>query len=186
MRCLQSQNLKNKYNLVSATNNLITNLIVSVGLGIDWNSQVIMRAGGFRARHAAKMNAAAEVLSLKHWPPRGVYTRWRPRKRFCSGIVCIPPTSARKLPAPVYGVCSKLDIRAVIFCYFRNATPQLRPSKVIHTKQFQNGTLAKLCPRAHRTTTPARVLRRFAVTPLIRPESMSSAEINTSKPTSHY
>ena len=28
------------------------------------------------------MNAAAEVLRLRHWPPRGVYTRWRPRKRF--------------------------------------------------------------------------------------------------------
>jgi hypothetical protein len=44
-------------------------------------------------RQALKMNAATEVPSLKHWSPRGVCTRWRPRKRFCSGITCIPPTS---------------------------------------------------------------------------------------------
>jgi len=71
--------------------------------------------GGFLADMPVKMNAAAEVLRLKHWPPRGVYTRWRPRKRFCSGIVCIPPTSARKLSALCSPVCSKLDICSCIF-----------------------------------------------------------------------
>jgi len=70
------------------------------------------------------MNAAAEVLRHRHWPPRGVYTRWRPRKRFCSGIVCIPPTSARKLSALNFAVCSKLDICG---SYFKIFTRSLRP-----------------------------------------------------------
>jgi hypothetical protein len=90
-----------------------------------------------------KMNAAAEVLSVKHWPPRGVYTRWRPRKRFCSGIVCIPPTSERKLSALHLAVCSILDICARIFCYFFTRQLRVPTRKVIRTNQFQNGTLTK-------------------------------------------
>jgi hypothetical protein len=87
------------------------------------------------------MNAAAEVLRLKHWPPRGVYTRWRPRKRFCSGIVCIPPTSARKLAALRCAVCSKLDICSSIFCYFPRCQPRRCPRKAKQSSQFQNGIL---------------------------------------------
>jgi hypothetical protein len=88
-----------------------------------------------------KMNAAAEVLRLRHWPPRGVYTRWRPRKRFCSGIVCIPPTSARKLSALRSAVCSKLDICSSIFCYFPRLQLRRCPRKAKRTSQFQNGIL---------------------------------------------
>jgi hypothetical protein len=86
------------------------------------------------------MNAAAEVLRLKHWPPRGVYTRWRPRKRFCSGIVCIPPTSERNLAASRFGVCSKLDIVRVISKFSSSIRPgSWRKSKEM--KRFQNGIL---------------------------------------------
>jgi hypothetical protein len=35
VRCLQSQNLKNNHNLGSATNNIMKNLVGSVGLGIS-------------------------------------------------------------------------------------------------------------------------------------------------------
>jgi hypothetical protein len=90
-----------------------------------------------------KMNAAAEVLSVKHWPPRGVYTRWRPRKRFCSGIVCIPPTSERKLSARRFAVCSILDIVRLFFGIFAHVHSAVPPRKAIRTNQFQNGTLTK-------------------------------------------
>jgi len=95
----------------------------------------------FSADRPVKMNAAAEVLRLRHWPPRGVYTRWRPRKRFCSGIVCIPPTSARKLAALRCAVCSKLDICSSIFCYFPRCQLRRCPRKAKRSSQFQNGIL---------------------------------------------
>jgi len=107
------------------------------------------------SRHAAKMNAAAEVLRLRHWPPRGVYTRWRPRKRFCSGIVCIPPTSARNLSALRDGVCSKLDICGLFFVIFHTSISTCRGCKAIRTSEFQNGTLAQRCDRVHRMATSA-------------------------------
>ena len=125
-------------------------------------------AGGRISRwHTGKMNAAAEVLSFKHWPPRGVYTRWRPRKRFCSGIVCVPPTSERKLSALRFAVCSILDIARLFLVILQNATPPLRSRKPIHTNQFQNGTLAQRCARVHRMAVQSHDVLyrvRFAVT----------------------
>jgi hypothetical protein len=106
--------------------------------------------------HARKMNAAAGVLRLRHWPPRGVYTRWRPRKRFCSGIVCIPPTSERKLSALRSGVCSKLDICIYFLLFFTRPRWPLLAHNPMRTNQFQNGTLARCCARVHRMATPAR------------------------------
>src|ERR1700692_2403447 len=90
-----------------------------------------------------KMNAAAEVLSVKHWPPRGVYTRWRPRKRFCSGIVCIPPTSARKLSALRFAVCSILDIVRLFFLLLHTSTPPCRRVRSYEPISSKNGTLTK-------------------------------------------
>src|ERR1700726_2409541 len=64
------------------------------------------------------MNAAAEVLRLRHWPPRGVYTRWRPRKRFAPASYVYHQHLKRKLSALRSAVCSKLDICASIFLLF--------------------------------------------------------------------
>jgi hypothetical protein len=120
------------------------------------------RVGGqFLAGMPLKMNAAAEVLRLRHWPPRGVYTRWRPRKRFCSGIVCIPPTSERKLSALGFPVCSILDTVRLFFVIFPHVNSAVPPRKAIRTNQFQNGTVARRCARVHRMATPARAVGRL-------------------------
>src|SRR3977135_3463779 len=59
----------------------------------------------------------------------------------CSGIVCIPPTSARKLAALRGAVCSKLDICSSIFCYFPRCQLRRCPRKAKRSSQFQNGSL---------------------------------------------
>jgi hypothetical protein len=56
-----------------------------------------------------------------------------------------------------------LDIVRLFFVIFQNATPPWRRGKAIHTKQFQNGTLARRCARVHRMATPAMVVGRFPV-----------------------
>ena len=117
-----------------------------------WDFYVTARAG-ISSGHAPKMNAAAEVLRLRHWPPRGVYTRWRPRKRFCSGIECIPPTSARNLAVARFAVCSKLYICVLFFVIFHIATAAVRPRKAKRTSQFQNGTLPRAGPRSRHDNT---------------------------------
>jgi len=146
-------------------------------------------AGEFLANVPVKMNAAAEVLRLRHWPPRGVYTRWRPRKRFCSGIVCIPPTSARNLAAPRFAVCSKLYICGLFFAILQTSIPLCRGCKAIRTSEFQNGTLAQRCARVHRMPTPARVVGRFPVSPspaLNRGPASTDMASNSDKPTSQH
>jgi hypothetical protein len=52
--------------------------------------------------------------------------------------------------------------------FFENATPPWRRGKAIHTKQFQNGTLAERRASVHRMATPARIVGRLS--PVTRPE----------------
>src|ERR1700682_5116748 len=92
------------------------------------------------------MNAAAEVLRLRHWPPRGVYTRWRPRKRFAPASCVYHQHLQESYPLSTPPSVQNCTFVRLFFVIFHTSTLPFAPVRPSEPASSKTGFLPPTMP----------------------------------------